>query len=137
MRFVLENFCRKGFVFLSMSLSLVLVSSLAQSQAVDKQHGEVIEKSGVTMAWNQHQRVLQSPVEFWLSHAKFIGSTYWGESTAYPKYDDVKEHDTFLVRVPSGICLMEFFHQRWRRANDVRRWDDKFNNLEGCADVFG
>jgi len=136
MLFVLKCFCQKSFVFLSTSLSLVLVSSLVHSQTVQKQHGEVIEESGVTMAWNQHQGVLQSPVEFWLSHAKFIDSAYWGESTAYPKYDDVKEHDTFLVRVPSGVCLMEFFHQRWRRANDVRRWDDKFNNLEGCADVF-
>lgn len=137
MWFSSQNFCIKTFVLISFFSTLSLASSLVLSQAVQKQHGEVIEKSGVTMAWNQHQRVLQSPVEFWLSHAKFIGSTYWRESTEYPKYDDVKEHDTFLVRVPSGVCLMEFFHQRWRRANDVRRWDDKFNSVEGCSDVFG
>lgn len=31
---------------------------------------------------------------------------------------------------------MEFFHNRWRRANDVRRWDPLFNEHGGCPDVF-
>tara|TARA_B100001063_G_scaffold218143_1_gene221279 strand:+ start:986 stop:1114 length:129 start_codon:yes stop_codon:yes gene_type:complete len=41
-----------------------------------------------------------------------------------------------MVEVDSGICLMEFYHDRWRRANDVRRWDDKFNQYSACKDVF-
>ena len=41
-----------------------------------------------------------------------------------------------MVEVKSGLCLMEFFHTRWRRANDVRRWDDRFNEYAGCAKVF-
>jgi hypothetical protein len=31
---------------------------------------------------------------------------------------------------------MQFFHQRWRRANDVQRWNDRFNDYAGCAHVF-
>jgi len=31
---------------------------------------------------------------------------------------------------------MEFIHERWRRANDVRRWDDAFNDYAGCPHVF-
>ena len=44
--------------------------------------------------------------------------------------------DSALVEVEQGSCLMEFFHNRWRRANDVRRWDDKMNTVAGCAYVF-
>ena len=32
--------------------------------------------------------------------------------------------------------LMYFFHRRWRRANDVWRWDPSFNRYSGCATVF-
>lgn len=136
MSFLSRNLSGKTLILSLVVSSFSLASALAQSQLEQKQHGEITVESGVTMAWNQHQNKLQGPLEFWQSHAKLIGSTYWGESTVYPNYDDVKEHDTFLVRVPSGVCLMEFFHQRWRRANDVRRWDDKFNEIEACADVF-
>jgi hypothetical protein len=31
---------------------------------------------------------------------------------------------------------MALFHSRWRRANDVRRWDPKFNDYAGCPEVF-
>ncbi|WP_315980401.1 hypothetical protein [Aliamphritea spongicola] len=51
-------------------------------------------------------------------------------------YDDVRELDVFMVELDSGVCLMQFYHQRWRRANDVRRWSPEFNSLAGCPDVF-
>ncbi|MEM7020091.1 MAG: hypothetical protein AAF512_22465, partial [Pseudomonadota bacterium] len=60
----------------------------------------------------------------------------WGQGTEYPSYKDVSEFDTFIVELDSGACLMEFFHSRWRRAQDVRRWDEKFNAYGGCPDVF-
>ncbi len=41
-----------------------------------------------------------------------------------------------IIEVESGPCLMEFFHTRWRRANDVRRWVAAFNEYGGCPDVF-
>ena len=64
------------------------------------------------------------------------GGLTWGSGTEYPPYAEVSELDTFLVQVDEGTCLMEFFHERWRRANDVRRWDDAFNNYGGCPHVF-
>ena len=37
------------------------------------------------------------------------------------------------VEVEQGPCLLEFFQSRWRRANDVRRWDEAMNEVAGCA----
>jgi hypothetical protein len=31
---------------------------------------------------------------------------------------------------------MQFHHEKWRRAQDVNRWDDKFNLYGGCPYVF-
>ena len=41
-----------------------------------------------------------------------------------------------MVELAQGPCLMEFFHSRWRRANDVRRWDESHNEFGGCPYVF-
>jgi len=61
---------------------------------------------------------------------------HWPGSSEYPPYAEVGDHDTFLVQTQSGPCLMYFFHGRWRRANDVRRWGDQFNDYGGCPQVF-
>ncbi len=74
--------------------------------------------------------------KFWRDYAKSKGGLTWGQSSQYPEYAKVKEGDTFMVEVAQGICLMEFFHNRWRRANDVRRWDDSINEYSGCPNVF-
>ena len=63
-------------------------------------------------------------------------SRNWGSGTSFPPYADVNEHDTFLLEVETGTCLMYFFHTRWRRANDVWRWGPEFNEYSGCPDVF-
>ena len=77
------------------------------------------------------------PLEaFWRSYAARRGGLTWGEGSAYPPYGEVSKLDTFLVQVPQGKCLMEFFHQRWRRANDVRRWGEAHNAYGGCPHVF-
>lgn len=73
---------------------------------------------------------------FWLSYAESKGGLTWGRGTEYPEYEKVKEGDTLLIEVKQGPCLMEFFHSRWRRANDVRRWDESVNNYGGCPHVF-
>jgi hypothetical protein len=73
---------------------------------------------------------------FWLNYAESKGGLTWAESTAYPEYEKVNEGDTFLIRLDKGPCLMEFFHSRWRRANDVKRWDDSINRYGGCPYVF-
>ncbi len=74
--------------------------------------------------------------QLWQDYANANGGITWGTSTEYPEYSKVKEGDTFLVQVEQGTCLMEFFHERWRRANDVRRWDDSVNEHSGCPYVF-
>lgn len=73
---------------------------------------------------------------FWSTYAESKGGLTWGKSANYPDYDKVKEGDTFLVELKQGNCLMEFFHSRWRRANDVRRWDESVNEYGGCPHVF-
>lgn len=79
---------------------------------------------------------LVTPLEFWHNYAKANGGLTWGESDTYPEYDKVNEFDLFLVQTAQGPCLMEFFHSRWRRANDVRRWNPEFNKVLGCPHVF-
>lgn len=73
---------------------------------------------------------------FWLEYAQANGGITWGRSAQYPEYDKVQEGDTFMVELSQGPCLMEFFHQRWRRANDVRRWHPSINEYGGCPYVF-
>lgn len=73
---------------------------------------------------------------FWQQYAESKGGLTWGESSSYPEYDQVKEGDTILIHVAQGPCLMEFFHSRWRRANDVWRWSDTVNEYGGCPHVF-
>lgn len=99
-------------------------------------HGEVVVKENIQRAWDNQDKKLLSLEEFWRTYAKRNGGLTWGQSKTYPPYNDVKEYDLFMVEVDSGICLMEFYHDRWRRANDVRRWDDKFNQYSACKDVF-
>ena len=73
---------------------------------------------------------------FWLDYAASKGGLTWGRSTSYPEYAQVKEGDTLMIELAQGPCLMEFFHSRWRRANDVRRWDPSVNEFGGCPYVF-
>ena len=41
-------------------------------------------------------------------------------------------------RAPAFLASLAtwFFHSRWRRANDVRRWNPQFNEVLGCSVVF-
>ncbi|MFK8068834.1 MAG: hypothetical protein AB8D52_11355 [Gammaproteobacteria bacterium] len=73
---------------------------------------------------------------FWMNYANSKGGLTWGKSASYPKYKKVKEGDSFIIQLKEGPCLMEFFHARWRRANDVRRWDESINAYGGCPYVF-
>jgi hypothetical protein len=77
-----------------------------------------------------------APEAFWLAWAARRGGLTHGRGAAYPPYASVREFDTFLVEIDGQTCLMEFFHTRWRRANDVRRWNDAFNSFGACGRVF-
>lgn len=87
-------------------------------------------------AWDAINEQWLSPEVFWVRYAEREGGLTWGRTSVYPPYADVKEFDTLIIEMESGPCLMEFFHSRWRRANDVRRWDKAFNDYGGCPDVF-
>lgn len=119
-------------------LKLVLLAVLGVSSlsAMDYNNGEVVKKDGKVQAWDEDKNKFVSIEEFWQSYAKKNGGITWGQSSKYPPYNDVKEYDLFMVEIGDKTCLMEFYHTRWRRANDVRRWDDAFNNYSACPIVF-
>ncbi|MFK7816260.1 MAG: hypothetical protein AB8B92_07985 [Gammaproteobacteria bacterium] len=88
---------------------------------------------------NEQEKPTQSEVDIekiWMDYAKSKGGITWGMSKEYPEYENVNEGDTILIQLQQGPCLMEFFHNRWRRANDVRRWDESVNEYGGCPYVF-
>ena len=119
------------------AILLALFSAIVLAQAPGNRDGEVrAPGTPEFQAWNAETGEWQSPVAFWESYAARRGGLTWGRGTEYPEYAKVKEFDTFLVLVEQGPCLMEFFHSRWRRANDVRRWDPAFNDDGGCPNVF-
>jgi hypothetical protein len=121
-----------------LTMLVVLGGCAASSVAVaDPPHGAVRDADTSFEAYDADSSRWLTPEAFWDAHAERGRGRYWGRSTTYPPYASVAEFDTFLVELESGdTCLMEFFHQRWRRANDVRRWNDRFNTYGACARVF-
>jgi hypothetical protein len=102
----------------------------------DPGNGQLYQSGEETLAWSGISQQWLPVVDFWLEYAPTAQGKFWGRSAQYPKYEDVNEHDTLLIQVQQGPCLMYFFHNRWRRAQDVRRWDPDFNDLLGCPNVF-
>ncbi len=101
----------------------------------DASNGQVYTNGDFSEAWDANTRQWVSLERFWANYSDRRGLK-WGRSSDYPPYADVSEHDLLLLELDSGVCLMEFFHSRWRRAQDVRRWSDAFNEYGGCPDVF-
>lgn len=95
-----------------------------------------VNASGETVLWDNSSQSWMKVEPFWLKYAEENGGLTWGATDTYPEYEMVKEGDKILIQLQQGNCLMEFFHSRWRRANDVRRWDDKVNEYGGCPYVF-
>jgi len=114
--------------------SFVFILFANNSYAVE--NGEVSFQNGKEVAWNEDRKSWLSIEEFWRDYASNNGGLTWKDSRTFPPYNDVKEFDLFMAENDEGICLMEFFHSRWRRANDVRRWDDKFNEYQACATIL-
>ena len=92
--------------------------------------------NGGLEAWDAGAQAWVTPEAFWLSYAERNGGLTWGRRATLPPYGDVEERDLMLLEVESGVCLMEFWHRRWRRAQDVRRWSPEFNAYGGCPRVF-
>jgi len=99
-------------------------------------NGEVRQQRTEQQAWHEASGQWLSLDEFWARYANSRDGKNWPSSAIYPEYDDVNEGDTFLVQLKGSTCLMEFFHSRWRLANDVRRWDPAFNAYGACPFVF-
>lgn len=120
---------------LFMVLFLYLVATGSQAQTPE--HGTVKENTESNLQiWNSENSEWTNIDSFWLDFANSNDAKFWGQTDTYPNYDDVKEFDTVLIQIKEGNCLMQFFHSRWRRANDVQRWDDAFNEYAGCPSVF-
>lgn len=114
--------------------ALLVLSGEVVAQTAD---GKVkTDGEGTRLAWDAGEQQWVSLEQFWLNYADRRGGLTWGRGDSYPPYARVSELDTFLVETAHGPCLMEFFHTRWRRANDVRRWDPAFNETGGCPHVF-
>lgn len=119
---------------LSFTLATCLVASALQAEP--PAHGALQGSDNHRQAWNATTGQWVTVEAFWLHYANRNPAKYWGRSASYPPYGEVGEHDTVLIEVAGNVCLMEFFHSRWRRAQDVRRWDAAFNTHGACPDVF-
>ena len=115
----------------------VVVFAVAYGQSEEFEDGEVRRIAvGDLEAWDSPSMEWVDLETFWIRYADRRGGLSWGRRTEYPPYEQVSELDTMIIELESGPCLMEFFHTRWRRANDVRRWDPAFNEYGGCPHVF-
>lgn len=127
--------------FLQVMLVLALLAAFAawstSPPAEGQRDGQVLKMpDGGFIAWDAQKQLWFDPEAFWASFADRKRGKDWGSGSAFPPYADVNEHDTFLLELEEGPCLMYFFHTRWRRANDVWRWGPEFNAYGGCPHVF-
>lgn len=122
---------------IALLIVLFSLNSAVNAEVMGKRDGELrTSAAGQLLAWDDVGQKWLEPVEFWRAFARRDGVKSWGQSREYPPYEQVNELDVFMVELESGVCLMQFFHRRWRMANDVRRWSPGFNSLHGCPDVF-
>ncbi|MCH9696413.1 MAG: hypothetical protein K0U72_17995 [Gammaproteobacteria bacterium] len=125
-------------VFQCIILSSILAASTLVFAAYpdNPKNGQVYESEITIEVWNARTAEWVAPETFWLRYAQRGKGKFWGRASSYPTFSTVNEFDTILIELDKGVCLMEFFHQRWRRAQDVRRWDTAFNHFGGCPYVF-
>ena len=118
---------------------MLLATGLVAAQTLEpgSRDGEIrIGGDAGFLAWDAEGEAWRSPEAFWQAFADRRRGKAWPTSDRFPPYNDVNEHDTILLQVEQGPCLMYFFHTRWRRANDVWRWGKEFNEYGGCPHVF-
>ena len=117
-------------------LALSFCVSDADAQRGGFRHGQThqSERHGFVV-WDNRVKRWVSPRRFWNNYAKRKGDRYWGQRRFYPSSRFVKEHDLITINTSNGSCLMEYYHGRWRRANDVWRWNRRFNQYSGCSNV--
>lgn len=99
-------------------------------------NGQVYVDPQGPMAWSAATDAWLPLEQFWLQFTDENEGKFWGRTREYPPYGDVGERDALLIELEQGACLMYFWHSRWRRAQDVWRWDEQQNALLGCPYVF-
>ena len=114
---------------------IVLTTVSHQTHAMENIRDGQVNKNK-SEAFDAQTKQWLSLSDFWRSYANRTGGLTYGVTKEYPPYNQTKEHDTLIIVTNKGECMMEFFHRRWRRANDVRRWDPAFNDFSGCPYVF-
>ncbi len=117
-------------------VALALAALASSAAAAPPADGTVREVGESLEAYDAATAAWLAPEAFWDAFARRAGGRDWGVGIAYPPYAEVGEFDTFRVEIAGQTCLMQFFHSRWRRANDVQRWDDRFNEYAACPRVF-
>ena len=118
-----------------MAMTLIAVDAIGDPKPVAD--GKVrVNADNTLQAWDAQGEEWVEIEVFWDRYVARRSGLTWGSRTDYPPYDQVSEYDTMIIELDSGNCLMEFFHTRWRRANDVRRWDEAFNEYGSCPNVF-
>jgi len=115
----------------------ILCFMITNVHAKETDHGFVNKSdSGTLQVWNAERNEWSDIDSFWKNFAKTNQAKSWGVTDTYPTYGEVNEFDTLVIKLKQGSCLMQFYHGRWRRANDVQRWDDAFNDYSACPYVF-
>ncbi len=132
------SFCFLLFIFSISSYAEVANGDPAPSSSLETlRDGQIRQNENKHLeAWDNVANQWLSIELFWDQYGERRGGLTWGSRTEYPPYSKVKELDTMLINLPAGACMMEFFHGRWRRANDVRRWSKEFDDYGGCPNVF-
>jgi hypothetical protein len=123
------------FRFLAVPVAALLTMA-ASPPAPGERDGQVLLHDDSFVAWDAEAKEWLGPETFWKNFGDRRRGKNWGAGNRFPPYEAVGEHDTFLLQGETGPCLMYFFHTRWRRANDVWRWGDAFNEYGGCPKVF-
>ncbi len=112
----------------------VCISLYAQTESTLRNGQTRLHNDGF-IVWDTQADSWVKPEQFWANYASRKGSRNWGTATTYPPRAKTQPHDVVTIVTPEGVCLMEFYHSRWRRANDVWRWSQRFSNYAGCANV--
>ena len=128
---------RKLSIYMVLFLGLMSSSVSALQDSQETPDGQIFQNVDETMiVWDASKKKWMKIEDFWKSFSLRNGGKDWGEGRQFPNYSEVNEADTFVYVTDKGKCLMEFFHERWRRAQDVERWDERFNQYSGCPYVF-
>jgi hypothetical protein len=115
---------------------MIFNTTASAGKPTDASNGQLYHDNDETEVWSASAEKWLPVEDFWLAFANANDGKFWARSSNYPPFSEVTERDSFLVELEQGVCLMYFWHGRWRRAQDVWRWDEGFNQLLSCPYVF-